>query len=360
MSLTREGKLRFWLIGLAVFAVLLWLLSSILLPFVAGMAVAYFLDPVAHRLQRLGLSRTLATTVITLGFFLLVVLLLVLLVPTIEDEVVGFAQRVPDYVHALIKRGEPMWRNAKTYLQPKDIERLRTAAGNSAGTMAGWLGQMVPRILTGSLAVMNVLALVFITPVVTFYMLRDWHKITDIVSVSLPRHHAAVIREQLIAIDTILSGFVRGQALVCLTLAAFYGLGLTVVGLDLGLVLGICAGLVSFIPYLGSISGFLIGVGLALAQSPDWTLPMLVAGVFVTGNLLESYFLVPKLVGSKIGLHPVWVIFALLSGGTLFGFVGVLLALPVAAVVGVLARFSLARYLQSSLYSGDTPEGTAP
>jgi len=360
MPLTREGKLRFWLIGLAVFAVLLWLLSGILLPFVAGMAVAYFLDPVAHRLQRLGLSRTGATTVITLSFFLLVALLLVILVPVVQDQVVGFASHVPGYAHALIKRGEPLWRNVKTYLQPKDIDRLRTAAGGYAGTVAGWVGQVVTHILTSSLAVMNVVSLVFITPVVTFYMLRDWHKITERVDSWLPRHHAETIRQQLLAIDGILSGFVRGQALVCLTLAAFYGVGLTLVGLDLGLVLGICAGMVSFIPYLGSISGVLIGVGLALAQSPDWVLPSMVAGVFLVGNLLEGNLLSPKLVGAKIGLHPVWVIFALLSGSALFGFLGLLLALPVAAVVGVLARFSLGRYLQSSLYSGDTPEGTAP
>ncbi len=360
MAMSKEGRLRFWLIGAAVFALLLWLLSSMLLPFVAGMAVAYLLDPIACRLQRLGLSRTLATTLITLLFFLLAALLIVLLAPLIEHQVVAFAQKVPDYVHALINRGQPLWGTVKHYLAPKDIERLRQAAGDYAGTAASYAGLLVTRVVSGGLAVVNILSLVFITPVVTFYMLRDWNGITERVDRWLPRHHAETIRQQLREIDAILSGFVRGQAMVCLSLGAFYGLGLTLTGLDLGLVVGFSAGILSFIPYLGTISGFLVGVGLALAQSPDWTLAASVAGVFIVGNLLEGNLLAPKLVGEKIGLHPVWVIFALLAGGALFGFLGILLALPVAAVIGVLARFALDRYMTSSLYSGDTPEGTAP
>ena len=360
MPMTKDGRLRFWLIGAAVFVLLLWLLRGILLPFVAGMAVAYFLDPVARKLERLGLSRTMATSLITLVFFVLAAVLIVLLAPLIEEQVLSFVQRVPSYVHALINRGEPFWRSVKQYLSPKDIDRLRSAVGDYAGTAAGYVGTVFTRVITGSLVVVNVLSLAFITPVVTFYLLRDWHGITERVNKWLPRHHAATIRQQLHEIDVILSGFVRGQALVCLSLGAFYGLGLTLTGLELGLVVGFGAGLVSFVPYLGTISGFVIGVGLALAQSPDWGLPLSVAAVFLVGNLLEGNVLSPKLVGDKIGLHPVWVIFALLAGGALFGFLGILLALPVAAVIGVLTRFALTRYMASSLYSGDTPEGTAP
>jgi len=360
MTISKEGRLRFWLGGGVVFLALLYLLRSILLPFVAGMAVAYFLDPVVQRMMRTGVSRTWATVIITLSFFAGVVLLFLLIAPVLEHQVVSFAQKVPDYVQALINRGQPLWKTAKAYLSPSDIERLRSAAGNYAGTLAGWTADFFKSILSGSLVVVNILSLIFITPVVTFYMLRDWHKITERVGCWLPRHHAATIRSQLKEIDTILSGFVRGQALLCLVLGAFYGLGLTAVGLDLGLVVGFGAGMVSFIPYLGSISGCLIGVGLALAQSPDWTLPLMVAAVFLVGNLLEGNVLSPKLVGEKIGLHPVWVIFALLAGGAMFGFLGILLALPVAAVIGVLTRFSLDHYLTSSLYKGDKPEGTAP
>jgi predicted PurR-regulated permease PerM len=215
-------------------------------------------------------------------------------------------------------------------------------------------------LVTGSLAVFNVLSLVFITPVVTFYLLRDWKTVTRLVDSWLPRAHAETIRTQLRAIDVTLAGFVRGQAMVCVALASFYGLGLTVVGLDLGLVVGLAAGLGSFIPYFGTVSGFVVGLGLAVAQSQDWTLAAMVAGVFVVGNLLEGNILAPKLVGEKIGLHPVWVIFALLAGGALFGFLGILLALPVTAVIGVLTRFALSRYLESSLYRGEVEDTGTP
>ncbi len=360
MPMSREGKLRFWLIGLAVFLLLLYLLRGILLPFVAGMAISYFLDPVAYRLERAGMSRTMAAVLIEFVFFLFVGLAIFLLAPVVEDQVVSFAQKVPSYAQQLMHRGEPLWRSAKTYLSAKDIDRLRSAAGEYAGTVVSWVGAFFTHLLTGSLAVVNLLSLIFITPVVTFYMLRDWHGMTSRIDNWLPRRQANTIRQQLAEINAILSGFVRGQALVCLALGSFYGLGLTAVGLDLGLVVGFTAGLISFIPYLGTISGFVVGIGLALAQSQDWSLAAMVAGVFLVGNLIEGNVLAPKLVGEKIGLHPVWVIFALLAGGALFGFLGVLLALPVAAVVGVLARFSLSRYMASSLYSGDTPEGTAP
>jgi predicted PurR-regulated permease PerM len=360
MAMTKDGKLRFWLIGLAVFVLALWLLRGILLPFVAGMAIAYFLDPLANRLERLGLSRTLATVLIILFFFLTVVALIFLLAPLLENQVVGFAQKTPAYVNALLHRGEPLWRTIKSRLSPHDIESLRSSAGDYAGTAVSWVGGVFSRVVTGSLAVVNVLSLIFITPVVTFYLVRDWPKVTERMDIWLPRHHAATIRQQLHEINVILAGFARGQALVCLTLGSLYAIGLTAVGLDLGMVVGLFAGVVSFIPYLGTVSGFILGVGLALAQTQDWVLPLMVAGVFVIGNLLEGNVLAPKLVGEKIGLHPVWVIFALLAGGSLFGFLGILLALPVAAVIGVLARFALTRYMGSSLYSGDTPEGTAP
>lgn len=360
MPLSRENRVRFWVFGLLASVGMLYLLRGMLLPFVAGMAVAYLLDPLAKRIERLGISRSWATTLITLGFFVVLALLLFLVVPLIEGQVLSFAQKVPAYAHTLIQRGEPLWRTVKTYLSARDIERLRSSAGQYAGNVAGFVGTLFTHLVNGSLVVVNVLSLVFITPVVTFYLLRDWAGIVVRVDRWLPRHHAATIRQLLAEINTILSGFVRGQAMVCLSLGAFYGVGLTVAGLDLGLVVGFAAGLISFIPYMGTISGFVVGIGLALAQSQDWVLPALVAGVFAVGNVLEGYVLAPKLVGDKIGLHPVWVIFALLAGGTLFGFLGILLALPVAAVVGVLARFLLERYMRSSLYSGDRPEGTAP
>jgi len=356
-ALTRDLRLRFWLGGFALFILLLYLLRSILLPFVVGMAIAYLLDPLALRLQKFGLSRTLATVAITLFFFIAAVAVIVLLAPVLQDQLVGFAQRVPGYVTQLLQRATPLWRIIKSYLSPGDLAKLRSSVGDYAGTAIEWVASLVGTLLTGSLALANLLSLVFITPMVTFYLLRDWAGMTHHVDHLLPRRHAETIREQLRAIDRILAGWVRGQAMVCLTLGVIYGAGLSIVGLDLGLVVGLCAGLLSFIPYLGTMSGLVVGVGLALAQSQDLGLAGLVAGVFIIGNLLESNLLAPRLVGDKIGLHPVWVIFALLAGGALFGFLGILLALPVAAVIGVLVKFATQQYLNSTLYSDSASAG---
>lgn len=351
--MTRTSQIRFWLVGLTVFVVLLYLLRGVLLPFVAGMAVAYFLDPVADRLERLGTSRLAATTIITAGFFLAVVAVILLLLPLIQHQVSAFAGRVPAYLDGLMAWLEPVLQNLRALLAPEDFERLKAAAGDYVGTVAGWAATVLKGVLSGSLAVVNILSLIFITPIVTFYFLRDWDRMTGKVDSWLPRHHADTIRTQFCEIDRILSGFVRGQGMVVLFLAAYYGIGLSLVGLDLGLVVGIGAGLISFIPYLGTIVGILVGLALAFAQSPDWVLPAMVAGVFLVGQMIEGNFLTPKLVGDRVGLHPVWIIFALLAGAALFGFLGVLMAVPVAAVIGVLIRFSLGNYLNSPLYRGD-------
>ena len=356
-TLTRDLRFRFWLGGFAAFIVLLYLLRSILLPFVAGMAIAYLLDPLALRLQKWGLSRTWATVSITLFFFVATVTVLVFLAPILQDELIGFVQRVPGYVSQLVHRGAPLWGMAKRYLSPADIAKLRASAGDYAGTVIEWVAGFLAKLLTGSLALVNLLSLVFITPMVTFYLLRDWSGMTRHIDGLLPRRHATTIRQQLIAIDRILSGWVRGQATVCLALGVIYGAGLSIVGLDLGLVVGLGAGVLSFIPFLGTITGLVVGIGLALAQSQDWTLAGEVAGVFIVGHLIEGNILAPRLVGDKIGLHPVWVIFALLAGGALFGFLGILLALPVAAVIGVLVKFGTQQYLRSTLYSDGVSPG---
>ena len=354
--MTSGQRLRFWLIGLALALALLYVLRGMLLPFVAGMAVAYFLDPLADRLERAGLSRLAATSVITASFFLVVVVALVILVPVIEDQVLAFAHKVPGYVDTLNERLQPLLVEAKKRLSPRDIEKLRSSVGEYAGTFASWGLGALRSVLSGSLAVFNVLSLVFITPVVTFYLLRDWDKMVARVDSWLPRDHADTIRTQMKEINRTLSGFIRGQATVCLCLGLIYGIGLSVVGLDLGLVIGLGAGVLSFIPYLGSIAGFVTGMGLALAQGADWHLPVFVAVVFAIGQVAEGNFLTPKLVGDKVGLHPVWIMFALLAFAALFGFVGLLLAVPLAAVIGVLVRFALGRYLSSPLYHGHGPQ----
>src|SRR5690606_34210818 len=206
----------------------------------------------------------------------------------------------------------------------------------------------------------NLLALLFITPIVAFFLLRDWDDIVGRLDKWLPRPWAGVIREQAALIDETLAGFVRGQALVCLFLGTFYAVVLTVVGLDFGITIGLITGILSFIPYVGTTFGFVTSIAVAFAQFSEWLPILLVAGLFIAGQAIEGNFLTPKLVGDRVGLHPVWVIFALLAAGSLFGFVGVLLAIPVAAVIGVLARFVLGRYLTSRYYRGGLPASGPP
>ena len=215
-----------------------------------------------------------------------------------------------------------------------------------AGAVAGKLAQ-------GGLAIFNLLALLFLTPVVTFYLLRDWERLVDALDGALPRDHAATIRKLAHESNAAIAGYVRGQALVCITLGTIYAIGLSLVGLQFGLVIGLIAGAISFIPFVGTFVGAVMALGMALVQfPPDWIGVVKVAVVFLIGQMLEGNVLSPKLVGDRVGLHPVWIMFALLAGGALFGFVGVLIAVPVAAVVGVLVRHLIGRYRDSQYYRG--------
>ena len=323
-----------------------------LLPFVAGMGVAYFLDPVADRLEKWGLSRTLATSLITAAFFVGVIVLLILLVPLLEGQVVAFIGRLPGYAEALREYAGPLLERLEASLSAGDMESLGDAAGAYAGQAIKWVGALLANVWSGGVAVFQLLSLVVITPLVSFYLLRDWDRIVEQIDAYLPRKSAHVIHEQIGKIDRTVAGFVRGQATVCLILAVYYAVGLSLVGLEFGLLIGLGTGLISFIPYFGMMMGLAAGFGVALAQFSDIGSIALVAGVFAVGQVMEGNFLTPNLVGERIGLHPVWIIFALLAGGTLFGFTGILLAVPAAAVIGVLVRFALERYRDSRLYEG--------
>jgi predicted PurR-regulated permease PerM len=234
--------------------------------------------------------------------------------------------------------------------------KLRDLVSGQAGAMLSFLAGALSRIVGGGFALFNVLSLMVVTPVVAFYLLRDWPGMVRRVNGWLPRRYAGVLREQALEMDRILSAWLRGQALCCVLLALYYALALQGVGLDLGLIVGLTAGMLSFIPYVGSITGGVTSIGLALAQFPTWTGVAEVVGVFIAGQLLEGYVIYPRFLGDRVELHAVWVIFALFAGGAAFGFLGVLLAVPVAAVIGVLARFWLRRYLASPLYSDPPPE----
>jgi predicted PurR-regulated permease PerM len=349
--MTSRRQLRFWLMTLLVLVCTLYLLRDMLLPFVAGMAIAYFLDPVADRLESVGAPRWLAATCVLLFFVLILVLAIVLLVPLIQSQIVQLVDALPQIVNWVNTIGIPTIERMLTKLSVENVERLKNAVNSFAGDAVSWLGTVLRGIVTGGFALFDVLTLLFITPVVAFYLLRDWDLMITTIHRCLPRQHVPTILGQVNEIDDTLAGFVRGQATVCLILGLFYGVALSVFGLNFGLVIGSIAGLLSFIPYVGSMVGFVASVGVALVQYETWTPVLIVVAIFVVGQAVEGNFLTPKLVGEKVGLHPVWVMFALLAGGSLFGFLGVLLAVPVAAVIGVLTRFALQQYIASPYYA---------
>ena len=351
MTAQRRGV--YWLLALAGFVLALYLLRGILLPFVLGMAAAYFLDPLADWLERRRLSRALAATLLTVAFLVVVALFFVLLVPLLQSQLIGFVSRIPAYVEMLRLAAGDLLTMIQANLPESAAARLRAAAGEIASATVGWLGDVVSSIWSGGLALVNLLSLILITPIVTFYLLRDWDRIVATVDGWLPRDHADTIREQIRLIDATLAGFVRGQGLVCLGLGTFYAIALSLAGLEFGVVIGLGTGLISFVPYFGMLVGLCASVGLAFAQFDSWQPIAIVAAIFVVGQIVEGNFVTPKLVGDRVGLHPVWMIFALLAGGALFGFLGVLLAVPAAATIGVLVRFALSRYTGSRLYLGD-------
>ncbi len=356
MMLRLDRHWRFWITVGVVFVLALWLFRGVLLPFVAGMAIAYFLDPLADRLERLGTPRWVAALAVLCGFGLTAIVAMLLLWPLLQAQITSLITALPGYVDKLRGLVEPYIRQVALSFDMRDQERIGQIVSEYGGRAAQWATQVIGTVLTGGMALVEVLSVLLITPVVAYYMLRDWDRMTASIDRLLPRNGAEVIRGELRQIDTTLAGFLRGQASVCLALAIFYALGLTIAGLNYALVIGLLAGLISFIPYVGTIVGFVAAVGVALLQFDEWSRIGLVVGVFVVGQFLEGNFLTPKLVGDRVGLHPAWIMFALMAGGSLFGFLGVLLAVPVAAVIGVITRFAVGQYLRSRFYADAAPD----
>ncbi|MFP6698833.1 MAG: AI-2E family transporter [Alphaproteobacteria bacterium] len=353
MTSGRQGA--YWLGALAVLLVLVWLLSSILLPFVAGMAVAYFLDPLTDKLEARGLSRSLSTTIIVVAFFNLMVLSGLLLVPILHAQFSGFAERLPGYIAGLRETTLPLVIELGHRLGIDIGASAGDAVKDIAADVAGFGFKLLRQAWSGGLALFNILTLLIITPVVAYYLLRDFDSMTAALDQWLPRQYANTVRTLLASIDEVMAGFIRGQGTVCLILASFYGLSLTLAGLEFGLIIGLFSGLVSFVPFVGALLGLVLSMLTALTQflpHGEYGHIAVIAAVFVVGQVMEGYVLTPRLLGDRIGLHPVWVMFALLAGGALFGFVGVLIAVPAAAAIGVMVRFALKEYLASRLYLG--------
>lgn len=351
-----ERRLVLWLIVFAVVGSAVYALSSVLTPFVAGIAVAFLLDPLADRLERLGCPRGIAAALIVVGFLVIFIAILFLIVPAVGAQAFDFITRVPGYIESVREAGEPLLERLRSALTKSQLDKLNTTVNEHVGDVLRWLGQLLGGVLSGGAAVLNVVGLLLIMPIVAFYLLRDWDRMVAYIDSLLPQHEGDAIRDLLQEINDRLSGFVRGQIIVCLILAAWYATGLSLIGLDFGLLVGVLAGLISFIPFIGNIVGLLISVGLAVAQFDGWQPVALVVGVFVSGQILSDYIIAPRIIGDKVGLHPVWLIFAVIAGSTLLGFTGALLAVPAAAVIGVLVRFAIARYRQSPLYKSKPKE----
>ncbi|MDQ0998718.1 putative PurR-regulated permease PerM [Phyllobacterium ifriqiyense] len=344
----------FWTAAMVVFALFLFVFSSILLPFVAGMVLAYFLDPVADRLQRLGLSRLLATVVILVLFIVTFTVLLIILVPVLASQMSDFIARLPSYVsrlQELIASRDSQW--LKDFIGV-DASVIRNSLDSLLQQGAGFLTTLLQSIWSSGKTLIDVVALFVVTPVVAFYMLLDWDRMVSKIDQLVPRDHLYTVRGIATDMNKAIAGFVRGQGTVCLLLGMIYAVGLTVVGLNFGLLIGLFAGLISFIPYVGSLVGLVLALCVALVQFwPEWGGIVGVAIAFGIGQFIEGNILQPKLVGQSVGLHPVWLMFALFAFGSLMGFTGMLIAVPTAAAIGVLVRFVINRYQQSPLYTGD-------
>ena len=348
---TRAQRVALIISLLVAFWLALQLFASVLAPFVAAAVLAYVLDPPTTQLSRLGLHRGAAALLMIIATIAAVLLFALLLYPLVIVQIGLLVNRIPQY--ATLLQG---WaREVLTHLQEnfgQEVvnDKLRDLVSGQAGSMLSILLSTVTGVIGGGFAIFNLLSLAVVTPVVGFYLLRDWPWVLRMIDSWLPYRYRDVIQAQAREVDRILSAWVRGQALCCLLLALYYTAGLTVAGLDLGLIVGLMAGLLSFIPYVGSITGGVTALGLALAQFPHWRGVAVIGAVLVIGQILEGYVIYPRFLGDRVELPAVWVIFALFAGGAAFGFLGVMLAVPVAATIGVLARFWLRRYLASPLY----------
>ena len=350
-------QIAFWAGALLLLAGFLYLFSSILLPFAAGMVLAYFLDPLADRLEAWLGSRLVAAIVILLAFVVAFILALMVIVPILATQGADLISKMPEYLarlQALITSIDPEWLKQRFGVDPNN---LRSALNSLVSQGAGFVTTIFESILSSGLALVNVTSLVIVTPVVAFYMLVDWDHMIAKVDGWVPRDNVATVRAIANDINVATAGFVRGQGTLCLGLGVMYAVGLTIAGLNFGLLIVLFAGLISFIPYVGSLVGLVLALGVALVQFwPDWIMIAAIAGIFFLGQFIEGNILQPKLVGDSVGLHPVWLMFALLAFGSLFGFVGLLIAVPAAAAVAVLVRFALGRYLASPLYRGHRPD----
>lgn len=348
MALPVRDQMKYWGVAGLVLLLALWQLGNVILPFIVGGAIAYFMDPVADRLEKAGLSRAAATGTISIIALLVAILIMLSIVPTLVKQLTSLVNDAPE----IFRRLQAFLLQRFPELQD-ETSTMRQTLENIGMVIQSKGGELVNTVIGSAISVISAVVFIVVVPVVAFYLLLDWDHMVKRVDDALPRDHAPVIRRLASEIDGVLAAFVRGQISVCIVLGVFYSVALMLAGLDYALVVGAIAGGVTFIPYVGALVGGALAIGLALFQF--WGDPVsiaIVAGIFAIGQFLEGNVITPRLVGNSVGLHPVWLLFALSAFGTLFGFVGMLVAVPVAAAIGVLARFGIERYKASRLYTG--------
>ena len=351
--MTRVQKyIVFWLV---IFTALLlfFSLKEILLPFVAGIVVAYFLDPLLDYLENAGLSRMVAATLVTSIFFLCIIILLILLIPILQRQLLGLFGKLPQILDSVYVLLEPLQRWLQEAISSEHFKDLNKIQNSFSADDISWLINIGKKVFEGGMAIFNFFSLIIITPLVSFYILRDWDVMLDKIKNLIPKDMESSIGQLAGEIDMVVSSFIRGQMIVCAILATLYSIGLSVIGLDFGLLVGTLTGFLAFIPFFGILIGIFSGLTIAYFQFGTADMMLITASIFIIGQLIEGFFLTPKLVGEAVGIHPVWVIFALMAGGLMFGFLGILIAVPVAAVLAVLLRFGLSRYKTTPLYLGD-------
>jgi predicted PurR-regulated permease PerM len=354
--MNRARPIVFWIAMLAAVVAAVVLLRGVLLPFVAGMVLAYLLNPIASRIELLGVNRLLATIAIIVVAVVSIAVLMVLTIPMIVGEILYFIESVPLYVRRLQALATDSSRPWLSKIVGEGLGEAERSFGELTSLASSWLGALLRSIWSGGQALISIISLTVVAPIIACYLIYDWNRMIAAIDHWVPSVHRETVRMLASEIDDTIRGFARGQSLLCLVLAVFYASALSLIGLKHGALIGIASGLLSFIPYLGALAGLAIATCVAISQFwPDWTMVFFVLAAFFVGQSLGDYVLAPYLVGRSVHLNPVWMIFALFAFGYLFGFVGLLIAVPLAAAIGVLIRFGLRQYYASPLYAGPVP-----
>ena len=350
--------MTFWACAAVAFFAFVYIFKSVLTPFVLGLAIAYLLNPSVNALRSVKISRTPASLIILFMFVIVVAGLIALATPILYRQTLQLADDMPGYIDSLWGMAEPISRRIMAVLGINGEADVKALLKENSDTAVNVAKRILGGLASGGQAVFDIFFVLTVTPIVAFFVMKEWDRITDWVEGILPRNHKDTILDLLKQIDQKLSGFVRGQIIVAAVLGLGYAIALTIAGLKYGFLIGLTAGFLSIIPMLGSTLGLIISVAVAWFQSGELSYMAIIAAIFLVGQLIEGNILSPKVVGDSVGLHPLWVFFALLAGGALFGILGVLLAVPVAAVVGVLLSFGIKQYKSSSLYKGNPSRQT--